>query len=154
MRAFGACDGSSNLPGAMVGRPMPSPTARLGPYALTAVSDGTFKLDGGAMFGIVPKPMWEKVCPPDEQNRIVLGLNCLLIQGHGHNVLVDAGVGTKWSAKEADRFAVDHRQAELVRSLAAAGLQRSDIDIVICTHLHFDHVGGCTVLDAQGDPVP
>ncbi len=133
---------------------MAPPSVQAGELTLTAVSDGTYLLDGGAMFGIIPKPLWEKVVPVDPRNRIMLGLNCLLIRGGGRTVLVDTGMGTKWDAKECERYGIDHSRHELVRSLAEVGVSPEQVDTVVCTHLHFDHVGGNTMLDGQGDAVP
>jgi glyoxylase-like metal-dependent hydrolase (beta-lactamase superfamily II) len=115
-----------------------------GSFELTSLSDGTFRLDGGAMFGVVPKPLWEKRAPADERNRIPLGLRPLLVRTGDRTVLIDAGIGDKMSEKETDIYAIDRRR-HLDHSLAAAGLTAADIDVVIATHLHFDHVGGFTV---------
>jgi glyoxylase-like metal-dependent hydrolase (beta-lactamase superfamily II) len=116
----------------------------LGSFDLTSLSDGTFRLDGGAMFGVVPKPLWEKRAPADERNRIPLGLRPLLVRTGDRTVIIDAGIGDKMSEKETDIYAIDRRR-HLDHSLAAAGLTAADIDVVIATHLHFDHVGGFTV---------
>jgi glyoxylase-like metal-dependent hydrolase (beta-lactamase superfamily II) len=110
---------------------------------LIALSDGLFRLDGGAMFGVVPKPLWERRAPADERNRISLGLRPLLVRTGRHTVLIDGGIGDKMSAKEHDIYAIDRRPA-LEDSIAAARLGPDDIDVVIATHLHFDHVGGLT----------
>lgn len=117
----------------------------IGDIEVLPVSDGTFRLDGGAMFGTVPKVLWERRAPADERNRIALGLNALLIRTGHTRVLVDAGIGDKLSAREAEIFAVD-RTRHLDRSLAEAGLTARDIDVVIATHLHLDHAGGFTAL--------
>lgn len=124
----------------------------LGQFRLDIVSDGTFRLDGGAMFGVVPRVLWERVYPPDDRNRIRLGLNCLLIRTGDANVLVDTGIGSKWNERERDMFAVAH-ETTLEGSLADLGLSVDDIDIVISTHLHFDHAGGNTRLDESGSAV-
>jgi glyoxylase-like metal-dependent hydrolase (beta-lactamase superfamily II) len=110
---------------------------------LHSLSDGFFRLDGGAMFGVVPKPLWERRAPADERNRIRLGLRPLLVRTAGHTVLIDAGIGDKMSAKETDIYAID-RTAHLDHSLGAAGLSAGDVDVVIASHLHFDHAGGFT----------
>jgi glyoxylase-like metal-dependent hydrolase (beta-lactamase superfamily II) len=104
------------------------------------------------MFGVIPKPLWEKRTSADERNRIPMSVRPLLVRGRGTNILIDAGIGDKMSAKDADIFAFD-RTMTLDRSLAAAGLQPDDIDVVIATHLHFDHAGGFTVM-AAGKAVP
>ena len=83
---------------------------KLGKFEIYPVTDGRFRLDGGAMFGVVPKVLWEKCCPADEQNRIQLGLNCLLIRAHGKNILVDTGLGSKVDPKFQDRFAIERKQ--------------------------------------------
>lgn len=120
---------------------------RLGSFELLSLSDGSFRLDGGAMFGVVPKPLWEKRASPDDRNRIRLGLRPLVVRTGGHTVLIDAGIGDKMSEKEVGMYAIDRRPT-LVDSLAAAGLSADDVDIVIASHLHFDHVGGLTTKEA------
>jgi glyoxylase-like metal-dependent hydrolase (beta-lactamase superfamily II) len=125
---------------------------QLGDFELLPLSDGFFKLDGGAMFGVVPKPLWERRAPADERNRITLGLRPLLVQTSERRVLIDAGIGDKMTAKDADIYAIDRRQ-HLDQSLAAVGLTADDIDVVIASHLHFDHAGGFTVVQ-DGRLVP
>lgn len=117
----------------------------LGELELTTLSDGTFRLDGGAMFGVVPKPLWVKRAAADERNRIALGLRPLLVTIDGRRVLIDAGVGDKMSERDADIYALD-RTRHLDHALAAAGVTANDIDVVLATHLHFDHAGGFTSL--------
>jgi glyoxylase-like metal-dependent hydrolase (beta-lactamase superfamily II) len=119
---------------------------KLGAFEIQPVTDGRFRLDGGAMFGVVPRALWEKCCPADERNRIQLALTCLLIRAHGRNLLVDTGLGDKLDARFRDMFAVD-RTPPLAASLKLAGLAPDDIHMVINTHLHFDHCGGNTVAD-------
>ena len=118
---------------------------RLGDFELTSLSDGVFRLDGGAMFGVVPKPLWQRRAPADDRTRITLGLRPLLVRTPSQTVLIDAGIGGKLSDKEVDIYGVD-RTMHLDRSLAAAGLTARDVDVVIATHLHFDHAGGFTTL--------
>lgn len=125
---------------------------RLGSSKLTLVSDGTIRMDGGSMFGVVPKAIWSRTRPADRQNRVEMGLNCLLIRTGGKNVLVDTGVGTKHSQKVRTIFHI--RAGQLVSNLARAGLAREDIDLVVLTHLHFDHAGGCTRWDRNGSLEP
>jgi glyoxylase-like metal-dependent hydrolase (beta-lactamase superfamily II) len=125
---------------------------RLGRFELATVRDGLFKLDGGAMFGIVPKPVWERVAPPDARNRVQLSLNPLLVRTGSKAILVDTGIGSKRDAKWNDLYGVDHRWS-VPESLRSLGLKTSDIDYVIPTHLHFDHMGGATTLVA-GKPAP
>ncbi|MCP4548260.1 MAG: MBL fold metallo-hydrolase [bacterium] len=120
---------------------------------LTNLNDGQFRLDGGAMFGVVPRVLWAKNDPPDEWNRILLGLHCLLVEGPDFKVLIDTGVGNKEGDKFADMFALT-RTADLFDGLAAHGLEPEAITHVINTHLHFDHAGGNTRLNAAGEPVP
>jgi glyoxylase-like metal-dependent hydrolase (beta-lactamase superfamily II) len=118
-----------------------------------SLSDGRFLLDGGAMFGVVPRVLWERQHAADELNRILLGLNCLLLQGAGFTALIDTGVGDKEDARFAERFGL-MRQATLFDALAAAGLEPGDITHVINTHLHFDHCGGNTRRDESGQVRP
>jgi len=125
---------------------------RLGGFDISLLSDGTFWLDGGAMFGVVPKAIWDKLNPADEENRIELGLNCLLIQTYDKNILIDTGLGDKFDEKFKERFKVN-KAKELNISLKEVGLTPEDIDMVINTHLHFDHAGGNTRLE-MGNPTP
>ncbi len=125
---------------------------QLGDFRLDVVSDGTFRLDGGAMFGVVPRVLWERVYPPDEKNRIQLGLNALLVRTPEANVLVDTGIGTKWSERELEMYGIAH-ETTAAESLGRLGLTVDDIDVVICTHLHFDHAGGNTRHDSAGEAV-
>lgn len=114
-------------------------------YHLHTIETGRFALDGGAMFGIVPRALWERRFPPDEQNRIPMHMRCLLIEGNGKLILVDNGLGNKYSEKFGHQFAVDDSSMDLNGSLAHLGYGFSDITDVILTHLHFDHCGGSTV---------
>ncbi|MEC4688739.1 MAG: MBL fold metallo-hydrolase [Nitrospirota bacterium] len=125
---------------------------KLGAFDIQPVTDGRFRLDGGAMFGVVPRVLWEKCCPADDQNRIQLALTCLLIRAHGKHILVDTGLGNKLDAKSQTMFAVD-QTPPLHDSLHAQGLAAEDIHMVINTHLHFDHSGGNTV-SANGRHLP
>lgn len=126
---------------------------KLGAFEIDPITDGHFRLDGGAMFGVVPKVLWERCCPADELNRIPLSLTCLLIRAHGGNILVDTGLGSKEDAKFHKMFAVD-RTASLDQSLARLGLSCEDIDLVVNTHLHFDHAGGNTRYTDDGTLIP
>lgn len=121
---------------------------RFGKFDLHLVSDGSVWLDGGAMFGVVPRVLWEKKTPPDENNRIRLGLNCLLVRTGSHNVLIDTGCGEKYTEKEIRIYRIEHDVA-LSGQLARLGLATSDVDVVINTHLHFDHCGGNTRHDGN-----
>jgi glyoxylase-like metal-dependent hydrolase (beta-lactamase superfamily II) len=113
---------------------------KLGKFDLHALSDGTFALDGGQMFGVVPKPLWEKQHPADARNRVRLSLTCLLVQTPQHNVLIETGLGNKYEAKFADIYGVE-KPTNLLAELRHLGLAAQDIDVVINTHLHFDHCG-------------
>jgi len=124
----------------------------LGGWRVDGVDTGRFWLDGGAMFGVVPWTMWSKTNPPDDRNRIELGMRALLLRGHGRTVLVDCGAGDKWTPKLADIFRIDYAASNLERGLAAHGLRPADITDLVLTHLHFDHAGGLTRLDAGGKP--
>lgn len=114
---------------------------RLGRLELAIVSDGGFRLDGGAMFGVVPKVMWEKKMPADEHNRIRMGTNCLLVRAGGATVLIDTGLGDKHDARFADLYGYEAGALRLPESLAALGLGVEDVDHVLLSHLHFDHCG-------------
>jgi glyoxylase-like metal-dependent hydrolase (beta-lactamase superfamily II) len=115
----------------------------LGDIHVHVLSDGGFALDGGAMFGVVPRVVWERTDPPDEKNRVRLALNVALIESGGKRVLVDTGVGDKWGEREREIYRID-RSSSLLAGLASLGVRPEDIDIVINTHLHFDHAGGNT----------
>jgi glyoxylase-like metal-dependent hydrolase (beta-lactamase superfamily II) len=120
----------------------------LGDFELTIVSDGTYFLDGGAFFGVVPKTMWSKKVTADDQNRLEAGLNSLLLRTGEKNILIETGIGNKLS----DKLVQIYKQpAKLLDNLHAAGVAPEDIDIVINTHLHFDHCGWNTV--RRGDQV-
>jgi len=126
---------------------------RFGQIDFHVLTDGQFRLDGGAMFGIVPRPLWEKTNPPDERNRIRMNLGVLLIQTQGKNILVDTGAGGKLEPKWKEIYAL-RRKPSLEESLEGRRLSPDDIDIVINTHLHFDHAGGNTLRNEAGLIVP
>jgi glyoxylase-like metal-dependent hydrolase (beta-lactamase superfamily II) len=123
----------------------------LGSFELTVCTDGTYRLDGGAMFGVVPKTLWQKRAPADEQNRILLGLNTVVVRTGKHTVAIETGVGNKQNEKMRD---IHQNQELLPQSLAAAGVRPEEVDIVINTHLHFDHCGWNTTLHADGLVTP
>jgi glyoxylase-like metal-dependent hydrolase (beta-lactamase superfamily II) len=123
----------------------------LGDFELTVCTDGTYKLDGGAMFGVVPKTLWQKRAPADEQNRILLGLNTVVVRTGKHTVLIETGIGNKQPAK---LRAIHENQELLPASLAAAGISVEEVDFVINTHLHFDHCGWNTTLQPDGSVTP
>ncbi len=123
----------------------------LGDFELTVLSDGTYYLDGGAMFGVVPKPLWEKRAPADERNRILLGLNTVVVRTGKHTVAIETGIGNKLPEKQ--RAIYDAKQ-QLPSAFAAAGIALDEVDIGINTHLHFDHCGWNTTLNSDGKVVP
>lgn len=127
---------------------------RFGEFELTPLLDGRFRLDGGAMFGVVPKPLWSRRAPADDRNRISLAMRPLLVRRAGSPVMIiDAGVGAKMDPKSADIYAID-RSIDVESSLGEAGLTRADVGVVLASHLHFDHAGGFTALDASGRVAP
>lgn len=113
---------------------------KLGKFEIEILSDGTFALDGGQMFGVVPKALWERKIPADARNRVRLGLNCLLVRTGAHNVLIETGIGDKFEPKFADIYGIE-KTTNLLAELAKKGLGPADITTVINTHLHFDHCG-------------
>jgi glyoxylase-like metal-dependent hydrolase (beta-lactamase superfamily II) len=127
---------------------------RLGNLELTLVSDGEFRLDGGAMFGVVPRTMWERVKPPDERNRIRMATNCLLVARGGDLLLVDSGIGDKHDAQFRDLFGMDPQAVRLPDAIRSAGYEIEQVTHVLLTHLHFDHCGWNTRRAAGGELVP
>jgi glyoxylase-like metal-dependent hydrolase (beta-lactamase superfamily II) len=125
----------------------------LGDLELTPLLDGFFRLDGGAMFGVVPKPLWEKRAAADERNRILLGMRPLLVRGSTKTVLIDAGIGGKMDPKSVEIYGID-RGRNLDHSLADAGVTADDVELVLASHLHFDHAGGFTERTAGGALAP
>jgi len=125
---------------------------RIGKFECIPLSDGNFWLDGGAMFGVVPKVFWQKSNPSDENNRILLGLHPLLIKAPGMNILIDTGIGDKFDEKLKSIYGIE-RSETLEDSLEKYGVKTSDIDRVIITHLHFDHSGGNTYYSKEGEVV-
>jgi glyoxylase-like metal-dependent hydrolase (beta-lactamase superfamily II) len=125
----------------------------IGRYEVNTLETGRFALDGGAMFGIVPKPLWSKFHPADERNRIELAMRVLLIRDAKRNILVDVGIGTKLSPKLVDIYRVDLEKSSLESSLRRFNLSSGDITDVILTHLHFDHAGGSTER-RDGETIP
>ena len=117
----------------------------LGDIEIRHLQGGNFRLDGGAMFGVVPKTLWEKRSLADPRNRIRLAASSLLVRAANKNILIETGNGTKWTSKLRDIYAVDEGDP-LTNNLLAAGVNPSQIDLVINTHLHFDHAGGNTKL--------
>ena len=133
-------------------------TRRLGRWTVHAIQAGGQKLDGGAMFGVVPKPLWQRRIAPDERNRIQLGMRCLLIEHDVGPVLIDTGAGNKESQKFHDIYGVENRGARgptaLEDGLLDVGVRPEDVALVINTHLHFDHAGGNTVLEPDSSIRP
>ncbi len=125
---------------------------KLGDLEFHVLTDGYFRLDGGAMFGVIPRPLWERVYAPDDRNRIRLAMNCLLIRSAGKHILVETGAGDKWDAKRRDIFGFEG-ELRLPDLLRARGVPPERIDVVINTHLHFDHCGWNTHIVA-GKAVP
>ncbi len=124
---------------------------QIGDFEVTVCTDGTYKLDGGAMFGVVPKTLWSKRAPADELNRILLGLNTVVVRTGRQTVVIETGIGNKQSL----RMKEIHQNRELLpESLAAAGIDPAEVDVVINTHLHFDHCGWNTTLEADGSVTP
>ena len=124
---------------------------QLGRWRLASVMAGTFALDGGAMFGVVPRASWEKQAPPDARNRVRLATRCLLaVDDAGHRVLIDTGMGDRWDAKRSELLAIDAPPDALARGLAIHGLSRADVTDVVLTHLHFDHAGGSVLKTDTG----
>lgn len=122
---------------------------KFGRFEIHSVSDGFFRLDGGAMFGVVPRVIWERTNPPDDKNRILLGLNPFLIITEQRKILVDTGIGNKDDAKFCSLYAVD-RKPTIEESLAKLNISVNDINIVVSTHLHWDHAGGNTTKGTDG----
>lgn len=126
---------------------------KIGPYEICPIPTGGFGLDGGAMFGTVPKVLWEKTNPADDKNRIQMEARGLLLKSPGNNILIDCGNGGDFVAKYGEKlggkfiemYNIDNQGPSLERSLKAHGLKAEDIHHVILTHLHFDHAGGATV---------
>lgn len=127
---------------------------RLGELEVHAVLDGFFALDGGAMFGVVPRVLWQKKHPPDEHNRIRLALRTLLVRGNGRVLLVDTGIGDKWADKLRHQFGFEPGTPGLEAALKVHGLSKDDVTDVVVTHLHFDHAGGATCTMPDGTLAP
>ena len=125
---------------------------KVGNVEISLLSDGTIRLDGGALFGVVPKVIWNTLSRADRRNRVRMGLNCPLIRAGGKTILVDTGVGNKHPPRR--RTMYDMRAGGLASDLRAHGLAVEDVDTVVLTHLHFDHAGGCTRPGFGDKPVP
>ena len=129
-------------------------TRTIGAWTVHAIQAGPLKLDGGAMFGVVPKPLWERRLPADERNRIPMGMRCLLVEHDSGLMLIDTGAGNKEDAKFYDIYGIENTgtpgPTALEDGIRAAGHRPDDVSIVINTHLHFDHAGGNTYRDTDG----
>ena len=125
----------------------------LGDFRLHSLSDGFFGLDGGAMFGVVPKPIWERTNPADDRNRIRLASRPLLVVAGADRILIDTGIGDKWDEKTRDIYSIEKNNT-VETSLAQVGIKPTDVTMVVLTHLHFDHAGAATRLDQSGKSVP
>jgi glyoxylase-like metal-dependent hydrolase (beta-lactamase superfamily II) len=126
---------------------------KLGRFSLHCLSDGHWRMDGGSVFGVVPRVMWEKLKTPDSRNRITMATNCLLVRTPDANILIEAGIGPKLSEKEREIYAYD-RVPGIPDALAAVGLEPADIDLVVLSHLHFDHVGALVTPGRDGELCP
>ena len=121
---------------------------QFGDYRVEVIPDTEFRLDGGAMFGVVPRVVWERVSPPDEKNRIRMNMNCVFIDTGKEKILIETGIGEKWSPKQIEMYGIFRIKPFAETLLEKAGVKPDDITIVINTHLHFDHAGGNTVLSS------
>ena len=115
---------------------------QIGSYSVVPVEAERFRLDGGAMFGVVPKPLWSRSHPADDRNRIRMVTRCLLVRGEGRVIVIDTGLGGDWSEKERAIYAIENGEASIVPALARHGVPPESVTDVVLTHLHFDHVGG------------
>ena len=129
-------------------------TRKVGRLTVHAIQAGALKLDGGAMFGVVPKPLWERRIPADDRNRIPMGMRCLLVEHDVGPIVIDTGAGNKESAKFHDIYGIENAGADgrtmLEDGMRAAGFSPADVVLVINSHLHFDHAGGNTFRDTDG----
>jgi len=128
---------------------------RAGPYEVSALCTDAFRLDGGAMFGNVPKVLWERHHPADEKNRIPMVTRIVLARGEGRVIVVDTGTGHLWSEKEVSMYGLAApEEPGVVTALRRTGVAPEEVTDVILTHLHFDHAGGVTRRGPGGLPVP
>jgi glyoxylase-like metal-dependent hydrolase (beta-lactamase superfamily II) len=130
----------------------------IGDYRFEIVPDTEFRLDGGAMFGVVPRVLWERVSPPDELNRIRMNMNCIFIDTGKEKVLIETGIGEKWTDKQTKIYGIFREKPFAETLFETAGCEPEEIAIVVNTHLHFDHAGGNTISEtgavATGDFMP
>ena len=127
---------------------------QIGKYKLYSVQTGLIRLDGGAMFGVVPKPLWSKTNPADNRNRIDMCMRALLLVSDEKKILIDNGAGYKMPHKLNDIYGIDYKKYSLEKSLNSLGFNYDDITDVILTHLHFDHCGGSTLRNENGELIP
>jgi glyoxylase-like metal-dependent hydrolase (beta-lactamase superfamily II) len=127
---------------------------QVGDYLVEIIPDTEFRLDGGAMFGVVPRTLWSQECPPDEQNRIRMNMNCVFIDTGSEKILIETGIGGKWPAKHAAMYGIERERPLGETLFMKTGVGPEEITIVINTHLHFDHAGGNTTLNDTGSAVP
>jgi len=127
---------------------------QLGDYRVEVVPGGEFRLDGGAMFGVVPRALWQRAAPPDAENRVRLNANCLFVEAGGERVIIETGMGDKWSPRQREMYGVAPAPTLGESLFERMRLRPEDVTIVVNTHLHFDHAGGNTTLDASGRAVP
>ncbi len=127
---------------------------QFGDYRVEVVPDAEFRLDGGAMFGVVPRTLWSRVSPPDEHNRVRLTCNCLYVEAGGERVVVETGLGDKWSERQSEMYGIERRGTLGERLHKLTGCAPEDVTVVVNTHLHFDHAGGNTALDEDGKAIP
>jgi glyoxylase-like metal-dependent hydrolase (beta-lactamase superfamily II) len=126
---------------------------KIGKYSVHIIDSGYVGLDGGAMFGIVPKPLWEITNPSDSANRIKLATRNLLLVSDSKKILIDTGMGKKWNEKNQEIYAIDQQTSSMEKSLSNLNIKPGEISDVILTHLHFDHTGGSTVIkDGKFEP--
>jgi glyoxylase-like metal-dependent hydrolase (beta-lactamase superfamily II) len=126
----------------------------IGDYSVRVIQDAEFRLDGGAMFGVVPRKLWSQVCPPDEDNRIRMNMNCVLVDTGSEKVLIETGIGDKWPAKLSSMYAIDRVRPLSETLFAQTGVLAEEVTIVVNTHLHFDHAGGNTTFAGDARAVP
>jgi glyoxylase-like metal-dependent hydrolase (beta-lactamase superfamily II) len=127
---------------------------RFGDYRVEVIPDAEFRLDGGAVFGVVPRTLWERVAPPDHLNRVRLNANCLFVEAGRERVIIETGNGDKWAPRQAEMYGLARERTLAESLLLLAGCRAEDVTIVVNTHLHFDHAGGNTRLDEAGRAVP
>jgi glyoxylase-like metal-dependent hydrolase (beta-lactamase superfamily II) len=127
---------------------------QVGDYRVEIIPDTEFHLDGGAMFGVIPRNLWSKVCPPDAENRIRMNMNCVFVDTGKEKILIETGIGEKWSAKQTSMYGIDRRKSLATTLEEKTGCSTDAITIVINTHLHFDHAGGNTRSNDFAEVVP